>query len=168
MFCFFSFHRSDNINRKIYQSIHPSIQKPATLLSAFNCCELSANLSHWLDLRVPFFFFFFDVFEGADKRVWQLWKDFKHDKDFHYVTIKSKTLICHFYPRPSVRQSIRPYIHIHPSIKWPKWVRKDQKGYEMTWCELTIIKSFRTQLTKMGTKWPWYEMVVTGYEMTKK
>ena len=40
---------------------------------------------------------YFGVFECADdKRIWQLLKDLKNHKEFHYVTIKSKMLICHF------------------------------------------------------------------------
>ena len=54
-----------------------------------------------------------DVFEGADKRVWQFLKEFKNDKEFNYVIIKSKTLICHF-------------------CQTLCWVRNDQNGYEMT------------------------------------
>ena len=69
---------------------------------------------------------YFDVFEGADKWVWQLLKDFKNDKEFHYVTIKSKTLICHFNQNTPVHPFVNP--SIHPSIF---------AGYEMT---------------KMGTK----------------
>ena len=42
---------------------------------------------------------------------------------------------------------------IHPSIQWPKWVRNDQKGYEMTWVRTDhhIVISYPVQL---GTKWP--------------
>ena len=90
-FCFFfSFPLSDNTNRKIYQSIHP--KKQAALLRTLNCCGLSANLyRHWLKTQATVYeLLYFDVFEGADKKVWQLLKDFKHDKEFHYVTIKSK------------------------------------------------------------------------------
>ena len=135
----FSFPLSDNINRKIYQSI----QKPAALLSRFNCCGLSANLYiHWLKTQaIVYELLYFDVFEGADKRVWQLLKDFKYDKVFHYVTIKSKTLICHFNQNTSVRSSIHPSIHtsFHPSIH----ASNDQNAYEMT---------------KKGTKWLGYEL----------
>ena len=129
-----------------------SIQKPVALLSTFNCCGLSANLYiHWLKTQaIVYELLYFDLFEGADKRVWQLLKNFKHDKEFHYVTIKSKTLTCHFNQNASIHSSIHPSIHpsfhpcmhacihpsIHPSIQWPKWVRNDQKGYEMTWVQI--------------------------------
>ena len=151
------------------------------LLSTFNCCGLSANLFiHWLKTQaIVYKLLYFDVFEGADKRVWQWLKDLKNDKEFHYVTIKSKTLICHFNKntpvRPFVNQSIHP--SIHPSIflgtKWPKWVWNDKAGYEMTGTNWPPYSHFvpswpRYETTKMGTKWPGYEMVVTGYEMTEK
>ena len=55
-----------------------------------------------------------DVFEGADKRVWQMLKDFKNDKKFHYVTIKSKTLICHYNQNTPVRPFVIPCMH--PSL----------------------------------------------------
>ena len=124
------------------------------------------------------------MFEGGVKRGRQLLKDFKHDKEFHYETIKSKTLICHFSQNTSVRSAV------HPSIKWPKWVRNDQKGYEMAWVRIdhhvvilypvelgtkwpnwvrndlgtkwlllgTKWPKRRYEMTKVGTKWPGYEM----------
>ena len=52
----------------------------------------------------------FDVLEGADKRVWQLFKDLINDKELHYVTIKSKTLICHFNQNTPVRPFVNPSI----------------------------------------------------------
>ena len=155
---------------------------------------------HWLKTQaIVYELLYFDVFEGADKRVWQLLKDFKHDKKFHYVTINSKTLTCHFNQNTSVRSSVHPSIHpsfhpcmhacIHPSND-QKWVRNDQKGYEMTWVRIDhhIVISYpvelgtkwpkwvrndlgtkwlilgtkwpksRCEMTKVGTKWPGYEM----------
>ena len=100
----------------IHPSIHPSTHAPifkelfeyqtqAVFLSIFNCCGLSTNLYiHWLKTQaIVYELLYFDVFEGADKRVWQLLKDFKNDKEFHYVTIKSKTLICYFNQNTPVR-----------------------------------------------------------------
>ena len=130
--------------------IHPSTHAPifkalfeyqtqATLLSTFNCCGLSANLYiHWLKTpAIVYELLYFNMFEGADKRVWQLLKDFKNDKEFHYVTIKSKALIWHFNQNtpvcPSIRQSI------HPSLLGTKW----PNGYE---------------IIKKGTKWLRYEL----------
>ena len=78
--------------------------------------------------------YFDTVFEGADKSVWQLLENLKNDEEFHYVTIKSKTLICHFYQNTPVRT------FIHPSLCW---VRNDKNGYDMT---------------KKGTKWLGYEL----------
>ena len=134
--------------------------------------------------------------EGADKRVWQLLKDFKYDKELHYVTIKRKTLICHFNQNTPVRPFANP--SIHPSLlgtKWPKWVRNDQKRYEMIWVRIDyhIVISYpvdlgtkwpnwvrndlgtkwlllgtkwpksRYEMTKVGTKWPGYEMTGNRY-----
>ena len=113
-FFLFSFPLSDNINRKIYQSIHPKTSGASKFLSTFNCCGLSANLYiHWLKTQaIVYELLYFDVFLKAPTKgygtwlyqfliiaylfTWQLLKDFKHDKEFHYVTIKSKTLTCHF------------------------------------------------------------------------
>ena len=64
--------------------------------------------------------YFDTVFEGADKRVWQSLENLKNDEEFHYVTIKSKTLICHFYQNTPVRPSVHPSIH-------RCWVRNDKK-----------------------------------------
>ena len=142
-------------------------------------------------LRAPLFW----RVEGADKRVRQLLKDFKNDKEFQYVTIKSKTLICHFSQNTPVRPSVHPFVNpsIHTFLldtKWPKWVRNDQKGYEMTLVRIDhhIVISYpldlgtkwpkwvrndlgmkwlllgmkwpksRYEMTKVGTKWPGYEM----------
>ena len=80
----------------ICSSTHPSIfkalfvyQKPATLLSTFNRCGLSANLNiHWLKTQaIVYEFLYLDVFEGADKRVWQLLKDFKNDKELQQLRV---------------------------------------------------------------------------------
>ena len=125
----------------------------------FNFCGLSANLYiHWLRTQAMIYeLLYFDKFEGADKRVWQLLKDldFKNDKKCLYVTIESNALICHFYQDTPVRPSVRSFIH--PSIF---------AGYEMTkmgtkWLcyELTSYSHFvpswpRYEMTKMGTKWP--------------
>ena len=87
-------------------------------------------------LRAPLYW----RFEGADKNVWQLLKGFRYDKELHYVTIKSKTLICHFNQNTPVRSFANP--SIHPSIDL-YWVRNDQNGYEMT---------------KKGKKWLGYEL----------
>ena len=74
--------------------------------------------------------------------VWHVWR--RRQKgfqkwQFHYVTIKSKTLNCHFNQNtavlPSVRSSFRPSIFA--------LVRNDQNEYETT---------------KMGTKWIGYEL----------
>ena len=122
------------------------IPKPAALLSTFNYFGLSANLYiHWLKTRaIVYELLYFAVFEGADKRVWQLLKDFKNDKELHYVIIKSKTLICHFNQNTFVRPFVNP--SIHPSLlgtKWTKWIRNDYSGNEMT---------------KKGTKWLGYDL----------
>ena len=72
----------------------------------------------------------------------------------HYVTIKSKTLICYFNQNTSVRPFVSPSIHLSLlGTKWPKWLRNDQKGYEMTWVRIDhhIIISYPADL---GTKWP--------------
>ena len=174
----------------IHPSFHPSThtpilkalfeyQKPAALLSTFNCCGLSANLYiHWLKTQaIVYELLYFDEFEGSDKWVGQLLKDLKNDNEFHYVTFKSKTLICHFNQNTHVRQSIHPPLL---GTKWPKWVRIDQKVYEMTWVRTDhhIVISYPTDL---GTKWPkWVrndlgtEWLLLGmkwpkrrYEMTK-
>ena len=101
------------------------------------------------------FFFFFEIT--------QLLKDFKHDQEFHYVTIKSETLtsfqskhVC-----PLVNPSIHPSFHarMHPSIQ--KWVRIDHR----------IVISYPVEL---GTKWPkwvrngcyWVRNDQSRYEMT--
>ena len=96
------------------------------------------------------------------------------------------------YIHPSIHLSFHPCMHacMHPSIQWPKWVRNDQKGYEMTWVRIDhhIVISYpvelgtkwpkwvrndlgtkwlllgmkwpkrRYEMTKVGTKWPTYEM----------
>ena len=123
--------------------------------------------------------------------------DLKNDKEFHCVTIKSKTLICHFNQNTPVRPSIRSSIHpsIHPSTfagyEMPKMGTKWSKGYEMTWVRIDhhIVISYpvdlgtkwpkwvrndlgtkwllldtkwpksRYEMTKVGTKWPGYEMI---------
>ena len=80
--------------------------------------------------------------------------DFKNDNELHYVTIKSKTLICHFNKNTSVHPFVNPSIHLSLlGTKWPKWVRNDQKGYEMTWVRIDhhIVISYPADL---GTKWP--------------
>ena len=133
--CFFSpcpFFQTISIGKFTIQSIHPKPRGASRYIQLFNWCGLSANLYiHWLKTHaIVYELLYFDVFKRADKRVWQLLKDFKHDKEFHDVTIKSKTLICHFNQNTSVRSSI------HPSIKSPKWVQNDQKGYEMTWVRI--------------------------------
>ena len=93
------------------------------------------------------------MFEGVDKRVWQSLKDFKNDTEFHYVTIKSKTLICYFNQNTPVRQSVRQSIHLC-------WVRNDQKGYEMTkkGYEMTWVRIDHHMVIShpvdLGTKWP--------------
>ena len=42
-------------------------------------------------------------------------KILKNDKEFHYITVKSKTLICHFNQNTPVRPSV------HPSLLDTKW-----------------------------------------------
>ena len=148
------------------------------LLSTFNCCGLSANLYiHWLKTQaIVYELLYFDVFEGADKTVWQLFKDFKNDKEFYFVTIKSKTLIYHFNQNTPVRPFFSPSIHLSifaeyemtkMATKWPKGVRSD---LGTNWPPYShFVPSWpRYEMTKIGTKWPGYEMVVTGYEMTKQ
>ena len=133
------------------------------LLSTFNCCGLLANLYiHWLKTKaIVYELLYFDMFQGADKRVWQLLKDFKNDKELHYVTIKSKTLICHFNLNTPGRPFVSP--SIHPSLlgtKWPKWVRNDQKRVRndlgTNWPPYShfVLSWPRYEMTKMGTKWP--------------
>ena len=147
-----TFYLENSLFYSIYLSIYPSThapifkalfeyQKQAALLSTFNCCGISVLYIHWLKTQaIVYELLLFWRFEGADKRVWQLLKDFKNDKELHYVTIKSKTLFCHFNQNTPVHPFANP--SIHPSIHF--WVRNDQNGYEMT---------------KNGTKWLGYELI---------
>ena len=131
-----------------------NIKISAALLSTFNCCGLSANLYiPWLKTQAMVYelVYFDTVFKGADKRVWQLLENLKNDEELHYVTIKSKTLICHFYQNTPVRPFIHPFIFAGYEMtkmgtKWPK-------GYEMSWGRIDhhIVISYPVDL---GTKWP--------------
>ena len=82
------------------------------------------------------------MFEDADKMVWQLLKDFKNDKELQYVTIKSKTLICHFNQNTPVRPFVNPSIFA---------------GYEMTKMGTKCQKRVRNDL---GTNLPPYSNFV--------
>ena len=147
----------------------------AALLSTFNCCGLSANLYiPWLKTQAMVYelVYFDTVFKGADKRICQLLENLKNGEELHYVTIKSKTLICHFYQNTSVRPFIHPFIFAGYEMtkmgtKWPKRVRNE---LGTNWPPYShFVPSWpRYEMTHMGTKCPGYETVVTGYEMTKK
>ena len=184
LFCFVLFFLlsplSDNINRKIafleiqllllssfsvylsiYPPTHPSSKhwkKAAALLSTFNCCGLSANLYiHRLKTQaIVYELLYFDVFEGAVER--QLLKDFKNYKELHYVTIKSKTLICHFNQNTHVRPFVNPsvfagYEMTKMGTKWPKRARNDL-GMNFPLYSHFVPSWPRYEMTKMGTKWP--------------
>ena len=107
---------SPGYRRSIHPPTHPSskyclnTKRKTALLCTFNCCGLSAN---WLKTQAIFYeLLYFDMFEGADKRVWQLLKDLKNDKEFHYVTIKSKTLLCHLNHNTPVRPFVNSSIEM--------------------------------------------------------
>ena len=82
-----SFKSKENIHKKEDRSYYVVLANKASLdivttrqrkpVDTFNCCGLSANLYiHWLKTQAMVYeLLYFDVFEGADKRVWQLLKD---------------------------------------------------------------------------------------------
>ena len=82
-----SFKSKENIHKKEDRSYYVVLANKTSLdiettrqrkpEETFNCCGLSANLYiHWLKTQAMVYeFLYFDVFEGADKRVWHLLKD---------------------------------------------------------------------------------------------